>query len=355
MNIESLDDLLAGMIAQDASDLYLSVGSPPQYAINGQYTPIGSTPLSMQLVQSFIEEMLNPKQRQELENEMEINFSYSLGGKGRYRVNIYTQRGTPAMVIRQIKMEIPSFEFLRLPNILGEIIMANNGLILMTGAAGSGKSTTIASMIRHRNMNRGGHIITIEDPIEFVHRNKLSMISQREVGTDTKSFEIALKNTLRQAPEVIYIGEIRDRETMEFALHAAETGHLVVGTLHSTNANQALERVANFFPRESHAQLHFHLSLNLRAIISQRLIRRIAGGRTPAVEILLRTPHVSNLIAKGEINQIKEAMKSGEEDGMLTFDSHLHQLVKKGEITEADALQNADSPNNLRLKLAGMS
>lgn len=354
MEFVTLDDLLTGMIAKDASDLYMAVGSNPKYAIHGVYSSASETPLSLEDINSFIAQMLSPAQRREFDQEMELNFSYSMASKGRFRVNLYTQRNSPAMVIRQIKMEIPSFEQLNLPPILSKLIMGHNGLILMTGAAGSGKSTTIAAMLSHRNATRGGHIITIEDPIEFLHKNKLSMVSQREVGTDTKSFGIALKNTLRQAPEVIYIGEIRDRETMEFALHAAETGHLVVGTLHSTNANQALERVVNFFPHNYQTQLFFQLSLNLKAILSQRLIQKIGGGRVPALEVLFRTPHIASLISKGDINQIKDAMKAAEEDGMQTFDSHLYLLSKAGQITEAEALQNADSPNNLKLRLAGM-
>lgn len=349
-----LEDLLNRMIEQDASDLYLSMDSPPKFSIEGRFEDADPYELTSEDTMAYAKEILNESQFEEFKKELEINSSYMLGDAGRFRVNVYTQRGAPALVIRRIKVEIPSFKDLHLPELLGELMLHDRGLILMTGATGSGKSTTLAAMVDYRNDTLGGHIITIEDPVEFVHPNKKCLISQREVGIDTKSFHIALKNSLRQAPKIIYIGEIRDTDTMEFAMHAAETGHLVLGTLHSNNANQTLERIMNFFPVEYHSQLMLQLSLNLRAILSQRLIPRKGGGRAPALEILLNTPYIAELILRGEISDIKTAMSKGGQEGLQTFDQSLYKLFKEGSITEEDAMKNADSPNNLRLAIKGI-
>jgi twitching motility protein PilU len=286
-----------------------------------------------------------------------MNMAMSLPGVARFRVNIFQQRGSVGMVIRRIKADVMSIDAMGLPSILNDIVMTKRGLVLVVGATGSGKSTTLAAMIDHRNSNEAGHIITIEDPIEFVHRHKQSVVSQREVGFDTLSFQAALKNTLRQAPDVILIGEIRDTETMEAAIVFAETGHLCLGTLHSNNANQAIERIMNFFPPARHAQIYLQLSLNLRSIISQRLIPSLDGRRVAALEILMDTPRIKHLIRKGEVDMLKEGMESGIQEGCQTFDQALFALYKDGKIDLDQALINADSANNLRLniKMAGLS
>jgi twitching motility protein PilU len=287
---------------------------------------------------------------------MEMNMAMSLPGVSRFRVNIFQQRGSVGMVIRRIKADVMSIEQMGLPSILGDIVMTKRGLVLVVGATGSGKSTSLAAMIDHRNSNEAGHIITIEDPIEFVHRHKTSIITQREVGFDTHSFQAALKNTLRQAPDVILIGEIRDTETMEAAITFAEMGHLCPGTLHSNNANQAIERIMNFFPSERHAQIYLQLSLNLRSIVSQRLIPSVDGKRVAALEILMDTPRIKDLIKKGEVDTLKQAMEQGIQEGCQTFDQALFALYRDGVINLDQALINADSANNLRLKikLAGL-
>lgn len=354
MHAIAIDDLLRDMMERDASDLYLSVGAPPRFSLHGGMVDAASEDLRAEDTRKYATELMSAEQGEEFARELEINLSYSIGEDGRFRVNIFTQRGTVALVIRRIKMQIPKLEELGLPPILAQLILFERGLVLMTGATGSGKSTSLAAMIGYRNENMGGHIVTIEDPIEFVHTNKKSLINQREVGIDTKSFQIALKNTLRQAPKVIYIGEIRDTETMGFALHASETGHLVLGTLHSNNSNQTLERIMNFFPHEYHSQLLLQLSLNLRAIVSQRLVKRKSGGRAAAIEILLNTPYIAELIGKGDISGIKQAMGASVQEGLQTFDIDLHRLWKEGIISEEEALQNADSANNLRLRMRGI-
>jgi len=287
---------------------------------------------------------------------MEMNMAMSLPGVSRFRINIFQQRGSVGMVIRRIKADVLSLEQMGLPPILGDIVMTKRGLVLVVGATGSGKSTSLAAMIDHRNTHEAGHIITIEDPIEFVHRHKQSIITQREVGFDTHSFQAALKNTLRQAPDVILIGEIRDTETMEAAITFAETGHLCLGTLHSNNANQAIERIMNFFPSERHAQIYLQLSLNLRSIVSQRLIPSLEGKRVAALEILMDTPRIKDLIKKGEVDTLKQAMEQGIQEGCQTFDQALFALYRDGIINLDQALINADSANNLRLKikLAGL-
>lgn len=349
-----LHQLLDDMMERDASDLYLSVNAPPRFSLHGDFVIAAEGDLSPEDTRAYAEAIMTKPQIEEFDRELEINLSYTQGDKGRFRVNIFTQRDTVALVIRRIKVDIPKLEELGLPTVLGELMMQERGLLLMTGATGSGKSTSLAAMVDYRNERLGGHIVTIEDPVEFIHQNKMCIVNQREVGIDTKSFHIALKNTLRQAPKIIYIGEIRDTDTMEFAMHAAETGHLVLGTLHSNNANQTLERIMNFFPNDYHKQLLLQLSLNLRAIISQRLIRRKGGGRVAALEILLNTPYISELIAQNQVTKIKQAMAEAKQEGLQTFDQDIYRLWSEGIITEEEAFKMADSANNIRLRMKGI-
>lgn len=353
--VPPLEFLLADMIRREASDLFLSANANPKYSCQGEFIDALPYPLTPEEVREYCYSMLNEEQVTEFEEEMEINLSYTVGEEGRFRVNIFTQRGSLASVIRRINVKIPTLQQLNLPEFLGKLLLRERGMILMTGATGSGKSTSLAAMIDYRNENLGGHIITIEDPVEFIHPNKKCLINQREVGVDSKSFHIALKNTLRQAPKIIYIGEIRDSETMGFAIHASETGHLVLGTLHSTNANQTLERILNFFPHEEHQQLLLQLGLNLQSVISQRLIKKKGGGRIAALEILINTPLIAELITKGDISGIKTAMARTREGGTQTFDQHLYALWKAGAIDEEEAFRNADSANNLRLMMKGIT
>jgi twitching motility protein PilU len=317
---------------------------------------VGDHPFTPEELETLVKSVLSTTQLQEYGENMEMNMAMSLPGVSRFRVNIFRQRGSAGMVVRRVKAEVSSLAELGLPDILKDITMSKRGLVLVVGATGSGKSTTLAAMVDHRNATESGHIITIEDPIEFVHRHKKSIVTQREVGFDTHSFQAALKNTLRQAPDVILIGEIRDTETMEAAVTFAETGHLCLGTLHSNNANQAIERIMNFFPLERHAQIYLQLSLNLRSIISQRLIPSLNGKRVAALEILLDTPRIRDLIRRGDVDILKEAMEQGVQDGCQTFDQALFMLYKEGQISLDQALINADSANNLRLKikLAGL-
>jgi twitching motility protein PilU len=344
------------MVHTEASDLYLTVNRPPMYRIQGKIKPDGDRLFTPEEVHGIAMTIMNEKQQREFAETMEMNMAMSLPGVSRFRVNIFQQRGSVGLVVRRIKAEIASLNDLGLPDILKDIVMSKRGLVLVVGATGSGKSTSLAAMLDHRNANEAGHIITIEDPIEFVHRHKLSIVTQREVGFDTHSFQAALKNTLRQAPDVILIGEIRDTETMEAAMTFAETGHLCLGTLHSNNSNQAIERIMNFFPIERHAQIYMQLSLNLRAIVSQRLVPSVDGKRTPALEVLIDTPRIKDLIKKGEIDTLKEGMEQGVQEGSQTFDQALFALYKEGKINLEHALINADSANNLRLKikLAGL-
>ena len=332
------------------SDLYLSTGTPAHIRANGVMNPIGSPLLPGQSAE-LLDQVLTDAQRTEFHAKPELNFAISESGVGRFRVNAFKQRGEVSVVARSIKTDIPSLSGLGLPPILKTLAMAPRGLILFVGSTGSGKSTSLASMIDYRNANAQGHIITIEDPIEFVHSHKQSVVNQREVGMDTDSYQDALENTLRQAPDVILIGEIRTRETMEHAIAFAETGHLCLSTLHANNANQALDRIINFFPEDRRNQLLLDLSLNTRAIVSQRLVRTLEGGRTAAVEVLLGSPRIQDLVRKGQIDEIKEAMEQGETGGMMTFDHALLQLVEQGKIDEAEALKNADSENNVRLAI----
>lgn len=339
------------MVEQDASDLYLTVGSPPVLRINGNNTVVSDPPYSVNDTKNLALSIIDNSQRKEFEDQKDLNVALHVPSLGRFRVNLMRQRGVVALVIRRIKSTIPSIHDLGLPPILGELALQKRGLILVVGATGSGKSTTIASMIDHRNTNASGHIITLEDPIEFVHSHKQSIISQREIGIDTHSVESALRNCLRQSPDVVLLGEIRTTEMMDAAISFAETGHLCLATLHSTNANQTMERILNFFPPDRHRQIHLQLSLTLRAIIGQRLVDTHDGKRIPAVEVLLDSPRVKDLIHKGQVTDLKEAMEKGSNLGMQTFDQALFQLYQTGEITLEEALLNADSPNNLRLKI----
>ncbi len=313
--------------------------------------PIGDTPMAPGMVRKLAYSIMSDDQVSEFEGTMEGNLAISIQGLGRFRVNVFRQRGDVAMVIRYIKGQVPSIEELKLPQTLKELIMESRGLILVVGSTGSGKSTTLASMLDHRNQNRTGHILTIEDPVEFLHTHKKSVVDQREVGLDTLSYEVALKNAMREAPDVILIGEIRDRATMQHAIAYAETGHLCLSTLHANNANQALDRIVNFFPDSAHHQLFMDLSLNLKAVVSQRLIKSKDGKRVPAVEIMLLSTFVAELIQKGDVHAVKEAMEQGNERGMQTFDQALYELYKTGLVTQEEALANADSRNNLALRM----
>ena len=348
MRIEPWLKILA---EQGGSDLYLSTGAPPCAKFDGQLKPIANEVLGPGEIADIADEMMDDTQRDEFHRELELNLAVSMPGTGRFRVNLFNQRNQVSVVARHIVTDIPHWQVLGLPEILPELVMKKRGLILFVGATGSGKSTSLAALIDHRNTNTAGHIVTIEDPIEFVHKHKRSIVNQREVGVDTRSWHNALKNTLRQAPDVILIGEIRDQETMEHAISFAETGHLCISTLHANNANQALDRIINFFPEAKRSQLLLDLSLNLQAFISQRLIPSVSGGRAAAVEVLLGTPSVRELIFKGEISGIKEMMEKSENLGMKTFDKALFDLFQEGKISEEEALKNADSANNLRLRI----
>jgi twitching motility protein PilU len=345
-------DYLKYMVVKDASDLYLTTGAAPMARIQGMMMPVESVAMTPERLREIAFSLMDEQKRQAFQQNPEMNLAVSETGIGRFRVNIFVQRSHIGMVIRAIKTEIPQWEGLGLPPILTKLVMQKRGLVLFVGGTGSGKSTSLASLIDFRNSNSAGHIITIEDPIEFVHRHKKSIVNQREVGMDTVSYAEALKNTLRQAPDVILIGEIRARETMEHAIAFAETGHLCLSTLHANNANQALDRIINFFPEEKRNQLLMDLSLNIRGIVSQRLIPTVDGKRTVAIEVLLGTPMICDLILKGEIHKIKEIMEKSENIGMQTFDSALYQLYKAGRITVEEALRNADSQNNLRLRIS---
>jgi twitching motility protein PilU len=348
MDIRSL---LKVMVDREASDLYLTVDASPIYRIHGATQPTDALPFTNEQLEALALALMRGQQRSEFEEKMEMNLALYYKELGRFRVNIFRQRGNVGLVFRHIKTDIQTVDQLQLPPIIKDIAMTKRGLVLVVGATGSGKSTSLAAMIDHRNTVHQGHIITVEDPIEFVHQHKKSIITQREVGFDTLNFQNALKNTLRQAPDVILIGEVRDTETMEAAITFAETGHLCIGTLHSNNANQAIERIMNFFPVERHAQIYLQLSLNLRAIISQRLIPSVDGKRVPALEIMLDTPRIKDLIKKAEVDTLKEAMEQGVDEGCQTFDHVLFQLYKANQISLEQALINADSANNLRLKI----
>jgi twitching motility protein PilU len=345
-------DLLRALIAKKGSDLFITSGFPPAMKIDSKMTPVSSTPLTAQHTAMLVRAIMNDKQAAEFEAKKECNFAIAPTGIGRFRVNCFVQQGMVGGVLRVITTTIPKFEDLKLPPVLKDVAMTKRGLVLFVGGTGSGKSTSLAAMIGYRNANSHGHIITIEDPVEYVHPHHNCLITQREVGVDTDSWEAALKNTLRQAPDVILIGEIRDMEVMEHAIAFAETGHLCLGTLHANNSNQAMDRIINFFPEARRQQLLMDLSLNLKAVVSQRLIPTKEGkGRAAAIEVLLNSPLISDLIFKGEIHEIKEIMKKSRELGMQTFDQALFDLYEAGRISYEDALRFADSTNEVRLNI----
>ena len=347
-----INDLLRLMMARGGSDLFLTADFPPAIKVDGKVTKVSPQPLTGQHTIALARSIMNDKQAAEFERTKECNFAVAPQGIGRFRVNAFVQQGCVGLVMRVIPQTLPTIDTLGLPHVLKEVAMTKRGLVIMVGATGSGKSTTLAAMVDYRNENSYGHIITIEDPVEFVHPHKNCIVTQREVGLDTDGWEHALKNTLRQAPDVILMGEIRDRETMEHAVAFAETGHLCMATLHANSSNQALDRIINFFPEERRAQLLMDLSLNLKSLISQRLLPRQEGkGRVAAVEILLNTPLISELIFKGEVSEIKELMKRSRELGMQTFDQSLFDLYEGQMVTYEDALRNADSVNDLRLQI----
>ena len=347
-----MNSLLVMMGQRKASDLFITSGFPPAFKVDGEITPVSKTTLSPMHTLTLARSIMNDKQAAEFERTNECNFAINPPGTGRFRCSAFMQQNHVGIVIRTINVTIPRFEELMLPPILRDIIMAKRGLVIFVGATGCGKTTSMAAMVDHRNRNSRGHIITIEDPIEFVHEHRNCIVTQREIGSDTESWAVALKNTLRQAPDVIMIGEIRERETMDHAIAFAETGHLCLATLHANNTNQALDRIINFFPEERRQQLLMDLSLNLRSFISQRLIvKRDGKGRVPAVEVLLNSPLIADLIFKGEVTEIKEIMKKSNELGMQTFDQALFQLHEAGHISYEDALRNADSVNDVRLRI----
>jgi twitching motility protein PilU len=340
------------MVQKKASDLFVIAGMPPSMKVDGRLVPISKSKLDDAQCEELVTNLMDPGQREEFYSTKECNFAIGRAEIGRFRVSAYVQRGSVAMVVRRIESKIPSFEDLHLPPILTELSLTKRGLIIFVGATGTGKSTSLASMVGYRNHNSSGHIITIEDPVEFTHNHAGCIISQREVGVDTESFEIALKNTLRQAPDVILIGEIRSRQTMEHALVFAETGHLCLATLHANNANQAIDRIINFFPEEAREQAFMDLSLNLRGVIAQQLVRTADGkGRRAVLEVLVNTPLASDMIRKGEVHKLKDLMKRSNEQGMVTFDQALYSLYQEGTITYEDALRSADSPNEVRLMI----
>lgn len=344
--------LLALMVQKKASDLFITAGRAPTMKVDGSLVEVSKSPLTEELAMKIVLSIMNQKQRDEFENTKECQFAISVPGLARFRVSAFTQRDAAGMVLRRIENEIPDADNLHLPPVLKDLIMEKRGLVIFVGATGTGKSTSLAALIKYRNQNSSGHIITIEDPMEFEHPHLGCIVTQREVGVDTESYEVALKNTLRQAPDVILIGEIRTRETMQNAITFAETGHLCLSTLHANNANQALDRILHFFPEEMHDQLFMDLSLNLRGIVAQQLIKLADGkGRYPAVEVLINTPLAKDYIRKGEINKLKELMKSSREQGMQTFDQALYDLYVAGKISYEDALNSADSRNEVRLMI----
>lgn len=349
--IKLIQQLLSLMKQRGGSDLFLSTGFPPAIKLDGQLTPVMDKPLTQENSAMLIRALMNDRQIKEFEATNECNFAIAPPSIGRFRVNAFVQQGRVGGVLRTIETNIPDFDKLGLPPVLRDVVMTKRGLVLMVGGTGSGKSTSLAAMIGYRNQNSKGHIITIEDPVEYVHPHIGCLITQREVGTDTLTWEAALKNTLRQAPDVILIGEIRTKESMEYAVNFAETGHLVLATLHANSSNQALDRIINFFPDEKREQLLMDLSLNLKAIISQRLVRKEGGGRAAAIEIMLNSPLVADLIFKGHVHELKDIMARSNEIGMITFDQALFKLFEEGVISFDEALRNADSQNELRLKV----
>lgn len=350
--IRFIHELLRVMVGKNASDLFITAGFPPAFKLDGKVVPVSNQTLTPTHTADLARSIMNDRQSSEFEATHECNFAISPPGIGRFRVNTFMQQGRVGLVLRVITSIIPKFEELGLPGVLKDVAMTKRGLVIFAGSTGSGKSTSLAAMIGYRNENSYGHIVTVEDPVEFVHEHKNCIITHREIGVDTDSWHSALKNTLRQAPDVILIGEVRDRETMDYAIAFAETGHLALCTLHANNANQALDRIINFFPEERRTQLLMDLSLNLKGIISQRLVPKREGkGRIAAVEVLLNSPLISDLVFKGEVLEIKEVMKKSREMGMQTFDQALFDLYEAGAITYEDCLRNADSINDLRLQI----
>ena len=350
--IKFVHELLRVMVSKKASDLFVTAGFPPAFKLDGKVVPVSNQTLTPAHTADLARSIMNDRQAAEFEATRECNFAISPPGIGRFRVNAFMQQGRVGLVLRVITSTIPKFEDLGLPTVLKDVAMTKRGLVIFVGATGSGKSTSLAALIGYRNENSYGHIITVEDPVEFVHEHKNCIVTHREVGVDTESWHTALKNTLRQAPDVILIGEVRDRETMDYAIAFAETGHLAMCTLHANNANQALDRIINFFPEERRPQLLMDLSLNLKGIVSQRLIPRREGkGRVAAVEVLLNSPLVTDLVFKGDVHEIKEVMKKSREMGMQTFDQALFDLYEAGAISYEDGLRNADSLNDLRLQI----
>ena len=350
--LKFMHDLLRLMVSKRGSDLFITSGFPPAIKIDGKVVAVSNQPLQPQHSAELARSIMNDRQASEFEATKECNFAISPTGIGRFRVNALVQQGRVAVVCRTINLVVPTLEELGLPPVLKDIAMTLRGLVIFVGGTGTGKTTSLAALVDHRNRNSQGHIITIEDPIEFVHEHKKCIVTQREIGVDTDSWEVALKNTLRQAPNVIMMGEIRDRATMDYAIAFAETGHLCLATLHANSSNQAIDRIINFFPEERRHQLLMDLSLNLRALVSQRLLPKKDGkGRAPAIEILLNSPLISDLIFKGQVHEIKETMKRSRELGMQTFDQALFDLYEAGQISYADALRNADSLNDLRLQI----
>ncbi len=346
------EKLLRLMVEKGGSDLFITTGVAPSMKINGKIMPVTKTPLSPEMTRETVLGVMNEQQRRDFAENLECNFAISARGIGRFRVSAFYQRNLIGMVLRRIETNIPSLDDLKLPEILKKIAMTKRGLVLFVGATGTGKSTSLAAMIGHRNKHSSGHIISIEDPIEFIHQHNNCIVTQREVGIDTESFEVALKNTLRQAPDVILIGEVRTRETMDYAVTFAETGHLCLATLHANNANQALDRIINFFPADRHQQVWMDLSLNLRAIVAQQLVPTPDGkGRRAVIEVLINTPLAADLIRKGQVHELKPLMTRSTELGMQTFDQALYDLYSQGEITYEDALAHADSANDLRLMI----
>jgi twitching motility protein PilU len=347
-----INDLLRLLIARKGSDLFLTADFPPAIKVDGKVTKVSPQPLTPQHTLNLARAIMSDKQAAEFERTKECNFAIAPSGVGRFRVNVFMQQGYVGMVLRVIPQLLPTVDTMGLPPILKDVALTKRGLVILVGATGSGKTTTLAALVDHRNENTFGHIVTIEDPVEYVHPHKNCIVTQREIGLDTDNWDIALKNSLRQAPDVILMGEIRDRETMEHAVAFAETGHLCLATLHANNANQALDRILNFFPDERRAQLLMDLSLNLKALVSQRLLPRQEGkGRVAAVEVMLQSPLISDLIFKGEVGEIKEIMKRSREQGMQTFDQSLFDLYENNQVTFEDALRNADSVNDLRLQI----
>ncbi len=350
--IKYMRDLLTLMVEKKGSDLFITRDFPPAIKIDGKVTPVSKTKLTQDNTKALSYAVMNDRQIKEYEATKECNFAIAPTGIGRFRCNAFIQQGSCGLVLRTIETDVPTIEKLGLPSVLKEVVMTKRGLVILVGGTGSGKSTSLAAMIDYRNANSYGHIITVEDPIEYVHPHKNCIIMQREVGVDTDDWDIALKNTLRQAPDVILLGEIRDRQTMEFGIAFAETGHLAMATLHANSSNQALDRIINFFPEERRAQLLMDLSLNLKAVISQRLMKKIDGkGRVAAIEILMNSPLISDLILKGEVHGIKEIMSKSNELGMKTFDQALFDLYEADHISFDDAIRNADSQNELRLRI----